>query len=155
MEQSGDTTLTISRIHHYRDTIRAYTVYVDGERIGRVMDDGEQRFILSPGRRTVKIRLMWISCPTVEVPLDAGTDTRLRCGPNGGILQAWRLFFKPSTAIFIERDDEAGGAPADGAPADADEADGAAADGTEADGIEADGTEADGASGEETPPHQT
>ena len=101
-----ETTLRIDRIHHYRDTLRAYTVLADGKRLGRVMDERGETFLLSPGAYRIKLRLMWISSPTVLVELSAGENTSLICGPNGGILQAWRLFLRPGSAIFIEAADD-------------------------------------------------
>lgn len=93
--------LVLSRIHHYRDTIRGYQVQINGEFVGRVKDSQEETFTLRPGTYTVRLRLLWIFSPKVEVTLRSGGETRLVCGPNGGILQAWRLFLAPLTAIFL------------------------------------------------------
>ena len=104
-----DTTqLVIHRIHHYRDTIRSYHVEIDGERVGVVKNDNRTVFELPPGQHSVKLRLMWISSPVQLVDLPEGQEVHLLCGPNGGLLQAWRLFLAVSTAIFLRRCDENG-----------------------------------------------
>ena len=93
--------LVLERIHHYRDTIRSYHVLIEGQRVGQIRDDKTESFVLRPGSYTLRLQLMWIFSPKVVVELPAGSVTRMICGPNGGILQAWRLFFAPATAIFF------------------------------------------------------
>ena len=99
--------LVLERIHHYRDTIRSYQVLIENERVGQIRDDQTEHFVLRPGSYTLRLQLLWIFSPRVVVELPAGTETRMICGPNGGILQAWRLFFAPTTAIFLRFAEEA------------------------------------------------
>ena len=96
--------ITIDRINHYRDTVRAYQVKIDGQVIGRVKDGKQQTFEVSPGAHQVRVRLMWLQSPPVDLQLEEGSEVRLRTGPNGGILQAWRIYFAPHTAMFLEKD---------------------------------------------------
>lgn len=93
--------LVLERIHHYRDTIRSYQVLIEGQRVGQIRDGKTESFVLRPGSYTLRLQLLWIFSPRVVVELPAGSVTRMICGPNGGILQAWRLFFAPTTAIFL------------------------------------------------------
>ncbi len=99
--------IVLERIHHYRDTIRSYHVLIEGQRVDRIRDNGTESFVLRPGSYTVRLQLLWLFSPKVDVELSAGTTTRLVCGPNGGILHAWRLFFAPTTAIVLRFADEA------------------------------------------------
>ena len=103
--------IVLERIHHYRDTIRSYHVLIEGQRVGRIRDDGTESYVLRPGSYELRLQLLWIFSPKVVVELSADATTRLVCGPNGGILQAWRLFFAPTTAIFL-RFAQAAGDPA-------------------------------------------
>lgn len=93
--------LTINRIHHYRDTIRGYSVRVDGKSVGVVRNDKQVSFEVTPGEHSVQIRLMWIASPKISVFLDENQDLHLETGPNGGLLQAWRIYFAPRTAMFL------------------------------------------------------
>jgi len=93
--------LVLERIHHYRDTIRSYQVLIEGQRVGQIRDDKTESFVLRPGSYTLRLQLLWIFSPKIVVELPEGRQTRMVCGPNGGILQAWRLFFAPTTAIFL------------------------------------------------------
>ncbi|WP_419864247.1 hypothetical protein [Candidatus Poriferisodalis sp.] len=93
--------LVLERIHHYRDTIRSYHVLIEGQRVGQIRDDKTESFVLRPGSYTLRLQLLWIFSPRIVVELPAGSVTRMVCGPNGGILQAWRLFLAPATAIFL------------------------------------------------------
>ena len=101
MPDGATAELVLERIHHYRDTIRSYQVLIENQRVGQIRDDKTERFLLRPGSYMLRLRLMWIFSPKVVVELPAGTETRMICGPNGGILQAWRLFLAPTTAIFL------------------------------------------------------
>ncbi len=95
------TLLVLERIHHYRDTIRSYHVEIDGERVGTIRNDKTVGFEVDPGQHSVRLRLLWIASPVYLAEVSPGGQTHLRCGPNGGITQAWRLFFAPRTAIFL------------------------------------------------------
>lgn len=99
---SGLAQVTIDRIHHYRDTVRAYQIKVDGQVVGRVKDDKQHTFEIAPGVHQVRVRLMWLQSPVIELNVGGGDHVRLRTGPNGGILQAWRIYFAPHTALFLE-----------------------------------------------------
>ncbi|WP_419853994.1 hypothetical protein [Candidatus Poriferisodalis sp.] len=101
MPDGATAELVLERIHHYRDTIRSYQVLIENQRVGQIRDDQTEHFVLRPGSYTLRLQLLWIFSPRVVVELPASTETRLICGPNGGILQAWRLFFAPTTAIFL------------------------------------------------------
>ncbi len=104
----GPTTeLVLERIHHYRDTIRSYQVLIEGQRVGLIRDSNTESFVLRPGSYTLRLQLLWIFSPKIVVELPAGGQTQMVCGPNGGILHAWRLFFAPTTAIFLRFADEA------------------------------------------------
>ena len=99
--------LVLERIHHYRDTIRSYHVLIEGQRVGQIRDDKTESFVLRPGSYTLRLQLLWIFSPRIVVELPTGSVTRMICGPNGGILQFWRLFFAPTTAIFLRFAEEA------------------------------------------------
>ena len=77
-------------------------VVVAGSVAGTIRDDDTVAFEVRPGQHAVRLKLLWISSPTLLVDVEPGGETWIRCGPNGGILQAWRLFVAVSTAIFIE-----------------------------------------------------
>ncbi len=99
--------LILSRFHHYRDTIRSYQVLIDGQVVGRIKEEKTETFTLRPGSYEVRLRLLWIFSPRVQVELPPGGEVHMICGPNGGILKAWRLFFAPTTAIVLRHDPQA------------------------------------------------
>ncbi len=105
-DDDANAELVLERIHHYRDTIRSYQVLIEGQRVGQIRDNKTERYVLRPGSYTLRLQLLWIFSPKVVVELPAGSSTKMICGPNGGILQAWRLFFLPTTAIFLHVDED-------------------------------------------------
>ena len=74
---------------------------VDGKSVGVVKDDKQVSFEVTPGEHSVQISLMWIASPKISVSLEEGQDLHLETGPNGGLLQAWRIYFAPRTAMFL------------------------------------------------------
>jgi hypothetical protein len=77
-------------------------VRVDGNLVGRVKDEKSETFEIEPGIHEVRVRLLWLQSPPVELRVEAGDEVLLRTGPNGGIMQAWRIYFAPHTAMFLE-----------------------------------------------------
>ena len=75
---------------------------VDGNLVGRVKDEKSETFEIEPGIHEVRVRLLWLQSPPVELRVEAGDEVLLRTGPNGGIMQAWRIYFAPHTAMFLE-----------------------------------------------------
>ena len=75
---------------------------VAGHLVGRVKDDKSETFEIKPGIHEVRVRLLWLQSPPVELRVEAGDAVRLRTGPNGGITQAWRIYLAPHTAMFLE-----------------------------------------------------
>ena len=94
--------VTVERIHHYRDTDRANQVRIDGDAVGKVKDEKELTLEVAPGTHHLRVRLMWLQSPSIEFTIQEGEHLRFRTGPNGGILQAWRIYFAPQTAMFLE-----------------------------------------------------
>ena len=75
---------------------------VDGNLVGRVKDEKSETFEIEPGIHEVRVRLMWLQSPPVELRVEEGDEVLLRTGPNGGITQAWRIYLAPHTAMFLE-----------------------------------------------------
>ena len=58
--------VTIERIHHYRDTVRAYQVRIDGDAVGKVKDEKELTLEVAPGTHHLRERLNWLLSPSIE-----------------------------------------------------------------------------------------
>ncbi len=65
-----------------RDLLRAYEVWVDQGEVAAVKRGGVVRIPLDPGAHAVQIRIDWCSSPELTVVVEAGTQTRISCGPN-------------------------------------------------------------------------
>jgi hypothetical protein len=84
----------------WRDSIRRYKVWLDGERIGMLRPDEELSIEVQPGAHEVQIKLDWGSSPRRSVELSPGEIARLRCGP-GSLLG----IVVPSRYLVLEGDD--------------------------------------------------
>jgi hypothetical protein len=90
--------IRIQRAHAFRDRLNAYSVYIDGKKVGKVRDNSEVEFEVSPGQRQVQMRVpIWTrgKAITVNVPeggsshlLTSGGSTAAALGAGFGIAGA-------------------------------------------------------------------
>src|SRR6478736_2182604 len=65
--RNGDTPLLIVRRRDaYVNMVVAYAVYLDGKQIGSIRNDSTERFKIETGSHDLRIRIQWLSSPTVE-----------------------------------------------------------------------------------------
>jgi hypothetical protein len=68
----------------WRDSLRKYSVEIDGSIRGKVANGGEFRIELPPGRHLVRARISWTGSPTVPVVISANREIRLLVEPSDG-----------------------------------------------------------------------
>lgn len=62
------------------DRARSYTVQIDGQAVGKVVNGETVEFKLSPGPHRVRMKVDW--CGSREVTVDGTADARLHCAPG-------------------------------------------------------------------------
>jgi hypothetical protein len=83
----------------------AFTVYVDGRRVGVAPVLGELVVPINPGPHRVRIRQWWFRSPAVEVVVETGAAVRLRgdIPMSVGVFgRMGRFLFAPSSALVLD-----------------------------------------------------
>jgi hypothetical protein len=91
----------------WRDSWRAYKVFVDGEEVGRLRRGEDARFDLSPNEHVVQLGVDWKRSASFPVSGDGDAVFRFRCGPKRRPALALIDIFKrgDDTWLFLEPDD--------------------------------------------------
>jgi hypothetical protein len=64
------------------DRLRAYQVYVDGSRLGKIRAGETERFQLSPGLHKLQLKEDWASSEKLQVDLGADDRAQFICAPR-------------------------------------------------------------------------
>ena len=100
-------TLAVSRDAAYMDSLRAYWVVVDGNRVGKIKNGQSFSFSLPPGEHTIMMKIDWCGSSTINFTVREGetvyfrTVTRLR-GVRM-LLAPWYVIFDRFGYIVLER----------------------------------------------------
>jgi hypothetical protein len=88
---------------HYRDSIRAYRVEIDGQAVGTLRPGDVKDFPVTPGEHGVRLTVDWCSSPTRVVRLGDGQWTQFCCRPNGWFFEVWRILIDTINYISLEQ----------------------------------------------------
>ena len=95
-----EATLRITRTSQYANKLRAYSIFLDGARVGKIKDGETVTYPLSPGSHTVQARIDWCRTKPVEITVKPGQDIPLEVGCYAG---GWRLLLALFDAIWPGR----------------------------------------------------
>jgi hypothetical protein len=76
----------------WRDLLRSYRLYLDGQVCGKIRRGREVPVVVSPGYHVAQVRIDWTGSPEVAFEIDAGQTVWLRVDPAGNALQGWQMF---------------------------------------------------------------
>jgi hypothetical protein len=88
---------------HYRDSLRAYQVEIDGQRRGSLRPGQTQDFPVAPGEHGVRLTVDWCTSPLRVVRLNEGQWTQFVCRPNGWFFEIWRIVLSPGEYIRLDQ----------------------------------------------------
>lgn len=75
--------IVVRPVGNYRDSLRAYTVMIDGTSVGKIMAGGEIRVDLDAGRHTISAKVDWTGSKRIDFSLRAGATTTFEVRPAG------------------------------------------------------------------------
>lgn len=75
------------------DQLRAYSVLVDGKRVGSLKQDEVVTVELATGEHEVQARIDWTGSKKLTINIEADFETRLEVVPAGNAVTWWRGFF--------------------------------------------------------------
>ncbi len=87
----------------YRDSLRAYQVEIDGQRVGKLRPGQVKDFPVLPGEHGIRLMVDWCSSPVRIVRLSPGQWTHFVCRPNGWFFEVWRIFFSAGDYIRLDQ----------------------------------------------------
>jgi len=76
--------LMLARDSTYADRLRAYSVWLDGKKIGSIRDGEMQKFDLSPGSHSLMLRIDWARSKKVLFDVPADKDVYFQCYSSVG-----------------------------------------------------------------------
>ena len=86
----------------WRDRARAYSVNIDGRRVGKLASGETATFALLPGPHKVRMKIDW--CGSQSLTVDGREDTRLVCSAGGSsLLVIFDVLFRPGRYISLAR----------------------------------------------------
>ncbi len=94
--------LTIRRPRRWQDRLRAYTIVIDGEEVGRVRAGSTVTVPITAGTHTVQLTIDWTGSNELELTINEADEVRLVVAPPeeatpGGL-------FDPGTWIVVQPD---------------------------------------------------
>jgi hypothetical protein len=76
----------------WRDALRAYRLYIDGDPCGTIRAGQEIRVGVEPGTHVVQARIDWTASPAERFHAEPGASTLITVEPAGTALRFWQAF---------------------------------------------------------------
>ena len=98
-----DARITVERGRESVALLRAYRVFLDGQKVGRLGSSESWTINVSPGPHSLHVALDWTRSPSLQLDLTATEHVRVRCRANGNVFTAvfWGTF-RPKRALSVE-----------------------------------------------------
>jgi hypothetical protein len=93
----GRATLRFARTSAFTDSLRRYTIEVDGTATGKIGSGEQIDIAVDPGPRTVRLKIDWCSSNTIRVEARGGETVDLDCGTA---LAGWRIILAVVYVLF-------------------------------------------------------
>lgn len=94
--------IILKRGKGYADKMRAYTVLLDGNEIGKIRQGESKQFQAQEGKHTLQLKIDW--CISKPITFDlAEKYITFECGSNTAIKAAFSAFFKTNDYMWLKR----------------------------------------------------
>ena len=87
----------------YRDSLRSYTVWLDGRRVGKIAGGKTLEFSVVPGEHGLQLTVDWCSSPLRVIRLADDQTADFYCKPAGAFYEVWRLLANVDQYIDLAR----------------------------------------------------
>jgi len=91
MEDAKTSTIELVRTSQFANAGRAYSICIDGAKVGSVRDGQTSEFPVSPGTHSAQARIDWCRSRPLEVEVAEGEKVSLEVGCNS---RGWRLLLQ-------------------------------------------------------------
>jgi len=94
----------IHREKQYTDSLRAYQVYIDGEKKGEIRADSTKDFFLPEGKHSIYLKIDWCGSRELEFNLQIEDTIEFDCGNNTHLFLAFfYVIFAPKEYLRLEK----------------------------------------------------
>lgn len=97
MDQSGRAVVNIQRTNQRVNRLRAISIYVDGLKVGTVLNGGSLLTEVTPGQHELFAKIDWQRTDDVQVSLGPGDRIELVCGSD---LTGWKILLAGVVALL-------------------------------------------------------
>jgi hypothetical protein len=95
-----DAEMIIRRHTAHVDSIRSYTIEIDGVASGAVANGEEVSLYVRPGNHVISLSIDWCGSPSIPFTLSAAQSLVFECGSN---LVGWKVVLGPWYLLFRRR----------------------------------------------------
>jgi hypothetical protein len=85
----------------YRDSLRSYTVWLDGQLVGKIRRGKTLAFSVVPGEHGLQLTVDWCSSRLQVVRLADAQTADFYCKPAGAFYEIWRLIVNVNEYIEL------------------------------------------------------
>ena len=94
----------INRESQFADAVRAYQIYVDGEKKSEIRCGETQEFFVPPGNYRISLKIDWCGSPEIEFSVGAEENVEFDCGNNTkGFLAGFYALFMPKDYLWLKK----------------------------------------------------
>jgi hypothetical protein len=90
--------ISLKREQQYADSLRKYTLFLDGKESGTISKDEEKKIQISPGKHNIELKIDWCTSNKLEFEIKPNQKLNFFCGSN---LKGFKLFFLSLLYITI------------------------------------------------------
>jgi len=88
--QSQGTTVVVRRVQGPLSRLVPYAILLDGKRVGAISENGEARFVATPGVHNIQFKNAWIRSRALEFTMTTDSTVIVTC--RGARNPAWHCF---------------------------------------------------------------
>jgi hypothetical protein len=87
----------------WRDLLRSYTVWLDGQMVGKISRGKTLVFSVPPGEHGLQLTVDWCSSALQVIRLADAQTADFYCRPGGAFWELWQVFVKVDRYIELVR----------------------------------------------------
>ena len=92
----------IHRENQFADAVRAYRIYVDGEKKGEISRGATEDFFVSEGTHRIQLKIDWCGSREIEFTVKAEETVEFDCGNNTkGFFTIYYVLFAPNDYLWL------------------------------------------------------
>jgi len=96
-------TIKIKRGWQYNNLVRPYTVLLDGEWAGKIMNEDQIELQTTAGAHSVQLKIDWCRSNIVSFSIAADQAVTFECGSVNVLVALFYVVFRPSHYLWLRQ----------------------------------------------------